>query len=56
MDHLSERKSKELKERSHSLRNIKPKDAKSQMELVKPVAECIPLTSKMSKEYNKQEY
>lgn len=56
MEHLSERKSRELKERSHSLRNIKPKDAKSQIEPTKPVAECAPLTSKMSKEYNKQEY
>jgi hypothetical protein len=54
MDHFTERKSKELKERSQSVRNIKPKDCKYQ-EYSKPV-DCAPLASKASKEYNRLDY
>jgi hypothetical protein len=38
------------------MRNIKPKEAKSQMDALKPSPDCAPLASKLSKEYNKQEY
>lgn len=54
MDHFTERKSKDLKERSQSVRNIKAKEVKNQ-ECSKPV-DCVPLVSKTSKEYNKFDY
>jgi hypothetical protein len=54
MDQTTERKSRELKERSQSVRNLKPKETRNQQENVKP--ECVPLASKPSKEYNRLDY